>query len=55
MAPREPKSMAEIHAIRQKLDAQTKRMTLHQKFAWITKQAKMLGVPEDYVELKKAS
>ena len=31
--------MAEIHAIRDKIEANTKGMTMHQKFAWISKQA----------------
>ena len=40
MGLKEPKSMAEIHAIRQKMESEIKGMTMHQKFVWISKQAK---------------
>ena len=40
MAFKEPKSMAEIHTIRRKFESETKAMSMHQKFAWISKQAK---------------
>ena len=60
MALKEPKSMAEIHEIRKKMDKETKGMSLHQKFAWISKQAKKSKVSlHTYVSplksLKKAS
>ena len=55
--PKEPKSMAEIHAIRRKIDAKTKGMSILQKLAWVSKRAKMLG--KSYVDpmerFKKAS
>ena len=40
MALKEPKSMAEIHAIRAEIGAETKGMNLHEKFVWMSKQAK---------------
>lgn len=57
MAPKEPKSMVEIHAIRHKIDKKTKGMTTRQQLAWISKQAKMLGKPyvDPMGQLKKAS
>ena len=55
MALKEPKSMAEIHAIREKLSAKMKRMNVRQKLAWIEKQAKMIGISEESVRLRKAS
>lgn len=54
MALKEPKSMAQIHALREKLSAKTKKMNVPQKLAWIAKHAKMLGIPEES-RLKKAS
>lgn len=55
--PKEPKSMAEIHAVRRKIDAKTKGMTIKQKLAWMSKQAKMLGRPyvDPLKQFKKAS
>ena len=40
MALKETRSMAEIHAIRNEIEAETKGMSMHEKFAWISKQAK---------------
>ena len=40
MELKEPESMAEIHAIREKIEAETKGMSMHEKFSWISKQAK---------------
>jgi hypothetical protein len=57
MGLKEPKSMAEIHAIRKKLDTKMKGMTIRQKLVWINRHAKMLGIPpaEATKQLKKAS
>ena len=54
---KEPKSMAEIHAIRSKIDKRTKGMTTQQQLAWISKQAKMLGKPyiDPLKQFRKAS
>ena len=40
MALKEPKSMTEIHAIRNKIEEETKVMSMHEKFAWISSEAK---------------
>ncbi len=55
--PKEPKSMAEIHAIRRRIDEKTKGMTIRQQLVWISKQAKMLGKPyvDPLKQFKKAS
>ena len=60
MGLKEPKSMTEIHAIRKKIEAETKGMNIHQKFVWIGKQAKKSKVSlKTYVSplksFKKAS
>jgi len=60
MALREPKSMAEIHAIRKKIETETKGMTMHEQFVWISQQAKKSKVLlQTYIspltKLKKAS
>jgi hypothetical protein len=55
MERKEPKSMAEVHAIRRKIDSATKGMTIHQKFAWFSRQAKMLGVSRESAYLRKAA
>ena len=47
MALKEPRSMAEIHKLREKIALKTKRMSLHSKLIWIHRQAKALGQPED--------
>lgn len=55
MGLKEPKSMAEIHAIRNKIEAETKGMSMHQKFAWISKQAKKSRVSlKTYISPLKA-
>ena len=55
--PKEPKSMAEIHGIRHKIDQKTKGMTTRQQLEWISKQVKMLGKPyvDPLKQFKKAS
>ena len=60
MKLKEPKSMAEIHAVRKKIDDETKGMGIHQKFAWISKQTKKSKISlKTYVDplkqFKKAS
>ena len=60
MALKEPKSMAEIHAIRDKIEDETKGMSMHQKFAWISKLAKQSRISlrtyaSPLQSLKKAS
>ncbi len=46
MALKEPRSMEEIHKLREKIALKTKRMSLHGKLIWIHKQAKTLGLPK---------
>ncbi len=60
MVLKEPKSMAEIHAIRSKMETETKGMNMHQKFTWISKEVKKSKILlRTYVSplksLKKAS
>jgi len=56
MAPKEPKSMAEVHEWRRKAFAKAKGKSLRQKLAWIDSHAKMLGIPpEEAKPFKKAS
>lgn len=60
MVLKEPRSMAEIHRIREKIEDETKGMNMHEKFAWISKQAKKSKIAlRTYVSplksLKKAS
>ena len=55
MALKEPRSMAEIHKLREKIALKTKRMSLHGKLIWIHKQAKMLGLPENPSRSKESS
>ena len=55
MALKEPKSMTEVHEWRRQLLSRAKGKNLRQKLIWISKQAKMLGVPEEFGRLRKAS
>ena len=56
MAPKEPKSMAEVHEWRRRAMAKAKGKTLGQKLAWIDAHVRMLGVPpEEAKRFKKAS
>ena len=55
MALKEPKAMAEVHKWQRKLFLKAKGKNIREKMVWISKQAKMLGVPRESLELKKAS
>lgn len=55
MGHKEPKSMSEIHQIREKLWSRTQGMNLHERLAWFQKQARRGERLESRRQTKKAS